>query len=300
MSLPKAVRLRSNRPGKAGSQCETGILMATGGQSGSADIEILRRAVAAFNAGRSEEAWRLCAAGLRAAPRNPALNHLMATISFARGELAAAETAILTALAGQAGTLPRHLLAAKIFGAGGNLPAALQHCEQALTLGRTPEVLLEHARLLTALRDKGAIAAWRAALAADARSAEAKARLGRLLWEGGEFEEAVRWLTDAANAKAPASVWFDLATAREDLKDRKGAIAAYRKALSIRPDFAEAAVNLAIQLQEEGDMDAAMIAYGTAYKQKPATFGMIAMALTSAPTGRLWLDRAALRHSLGE
>lgn len=274
--------------------------MATGGQSGSADIEILRRAVAAFNAGRSEEAWRLCAAGLRAAPRNPALNHLMATISFARGELAAAETAILTALAGQAGTLPRHLLAAKIFGAGGNLPAALQHCEQALTLGRTPEVLLEHARLLTALRDKGAIAAWRAALAADARSAEAKARLGRLLWEGGEFEEAVRWLTDAANAKAPASVWFDLATAREDLKDRKGAIAAYRKALSIRPDFAEAAVNLAIQLQEEGDMDAAMIAYGTAYKQKPATFGMIAMALTSAPTGRLWLDRAALRHSLGE
>ncbi|WP_284312541.1 tetratricopeptide repeat protein [Labrys miyagiensis] len=223
----------------------------------------------------------------------------MATISFARGELAAAETAILTALAGQAVTLPRHLLAAKIFRAGGNLPAALQHCEQALALGRTPETLLEHARLLTALRDKGAVAAWRAVLAADVRSAEAKARLGRLLWEGGEIEEAVRWLTDAANAKAPASVWFDLATAREDLKDRKGAIAAYRKALSIRPDFAEAAVNLAIQLQEEGDMDAAMIAYGTAYKQKPATLGMIAMALTSAQTGRLWLDREALRHSLG-
>ena len=47
-------------------------------------------------------------------------------------------------------------------------------------------------------------------------------------------------------------------------------------------------------------MDAAMIAYGTAYKQKPATLGMIAMALTSAQTGRLWLDREALRHSLGE
>ncbi|WP_413988618.1 tetratricopeptide repeat protein [Labrys okinawensis] len=274
--------------------------MAMRGQSGNAEIEVLRRAVAAFNAGRSDEAQRLCAAGLRAAPRDPALNHLLATISLARGELAAAETAILTALKGQVGTLPRHLLAARILGAGNNLPAALWHCEQALVLGRTPEALLEHARLLTALRDERAIGAWRAVIAADPGSAEAKARLGRLLWEGGEIAEAVRWLTDAANAQAPASVWFDLATAREDLKDRKSAIAAYRKALSIRPDFAEAAVNLAIQLQEEGDMDAAMVAYGTAYKQKPATLGMIAMALTSAQTGRLWLDREALRHSLGE
>jgi tetratricopeptide (TPR) repeat protein len=224
----------------------------------------------------------------------------MAAISFAEGELATAEAAILAALAGQAGTAPRHLLAARIFGAGGNLPAALRHCEQALALARTPEALLEHARLLTALRDNRAIAAWRTVLAVDARSAQAKARLGRLLWESGEIAEAVRWLAEAADAQAPASVWFDLATAREDLKDRKGAIAAYRKALAIRPDFAEAAVNLAIQLQEEGDIAAAMTAYRTAYKQKTQTLGMIAMALTSAPTGRLWLDREALRHSLGE
>jgi tetratricopeptide (TPR) repeat protein len=283
----------------AASQSEAGILMVTGEQSESAGIERLRRAVAAFNGGRSEEAQRLCAEGLRTAPRNPALNHLMATISFARGELAAAQSAILTALAGEGGTAPRHLLAARIFFAGGDLPSALRHCEQSLALGPTTQALLEHARLLTALRDHRAIAAWRAVLATGAvHTAEAKARLGRLLWEGGELDEAVRWLTDAADADAPASVWFDLATAREDLQDRQGAIEAYRRALSIRPDFAEAAVNLGVQLQEEGDIEAAMTAYGTAYKRKPATLGVIAMALTSAPTGRLWLDRDGLRRSL--
>ena len=32
---------------------------------------------------------------------------------------------------------------------------------------------------------------------------------------------------------------------------------------------------------------------------RPTMFGSIAMALTSAPHGRLWLDEAALRRSLG-
>jgi hypothetical protein len=47
-------------------------------------------------------------------------------------------------------------------------------------------------------------------------------------------------------------------------------------------------------------MDAAIQAYRTAYQQRPATFGTIAMALTSAPHGRLWLDREALKGLLSE
>lgn len=269
-------------------------------QSGAGNLEVVRRAVAAFNAGRSDEARQLCALGLLSSPRDPALNHLTAAISFAKGDLETAEAAILIALDGQPGTAPRHLLAARILGAGSNPAEALRHCEKALAFGPTPEALLEHARLLTALGDHRAIAGWQAVLGTTPRSGEAKARLGRLLWESGEIGEAIRWLTEAADGDAPASVWFDLGMACDDLKDRKGAIAAYRKALSLRPDFAEAAVNLAIQLQEDGDIDAAMTAYRTAYRQKPTTFGMIATALTSAPTGRLWLDREALRQSLGE
>ena len=74
---------------------------------------------------------------------------------------------------------------------------------------------------------------------------------------------------------------------------------AYRTALEKKPEHAEAALNLGIVLQEDGDLDGAMAAYAAAYRLRPAMFGTIAMALTSAPHGRLWLDEAALRRSLG-
>jgi cytochrome c-type biogenesis protein CcmH/NrfG len=53
-------------------------------------------------------------------------------------------------------------------------------------------------------------------------------------------------------------------------------------------------------LQESGDLDSAIRAYTKAYRLRPQTFGTIAMALTSAPHGRLWLDEAALRSSLAQ
>jgi hypothetical protein len=42
-----------------------------------------------------------------------------------------------------------------------------------------------------------------------------------------------------------------------------------------------------------------MRAYAQAYRLRPQSFGTIAMALTSGSHGRLWLDEAALRRSLG-
>ena len=260
-------------------------------------IEQIRRAVAAFNAGRSAEALQLCEAGLETWPRDPALNHLLAAVRFAQGDVAGASKAVLVALAGRS-SAPVHLLAGKILGAGGDAAAAIKHLEQAIALGPSTEALVEYARLLTATGAQAAIAAWHAVLKAAPHSGEAHARIGRLLWEAGEHGEAARQLETAAVGDAPASVWFDLGLVRQDLKDRKGAIAAYRGALGRRPDFAEAAVNLGILLQDEGDLDAAMAAYQAAYRHKPATFGMIATALTSAPHGRLWLDREALRRSL--
>jgi Flp pilus assembly protein TadD len=82
------------------------------------------------------------------------------------------------------------------------------------------------------------------------------------------------------------------------LHDLAGAAEAYRKALEQRSDDAEAAVNLGIVLQDMGDMDDAIAAYRTAYSLRPDTLGAIAMSLTSAPRGRLWLDRQALQRTL--
>ena len=83
------------------------------------------------------------------------------------------------------------------------------------------------------------------------------------------------------------------------MHDHDGAANAYRKAIEIKPDHAEAALNLGVVLQESGDLEGAMRAYAQAYRLRPESYGTIAMALTSAPHGRLWLDEASLRRSLG-
>ena len=105
-------------------------------------------------------------------------------------------------------------------------------------------------------------------------------------------------LERATARQAPASVWFDLGLVRQDLRDYAAAAAAYRSALEIKPDFAEAALNLGVALQESGDAETAMRAYQKAYRMRPDMFGSIAMALTSASHGRLWLDEDTLRRSL--
>ena len=127
---------------------------------------------------------------------------------------------------------------------------------------------------------------------------EAAARLGRLAWEDADYAAAAILLERATANEAPAPVWFDLGLVGQDLRDYHGAATAYRKAIELKPDYAEAALNLGIVLQELGDLKSAMRAYAQAYRLRPQMFGSIAMALTSAPHGRLWLDEAELRRSL--
>jgi tetratricopeptide (TPR) repeat protein len=163
------------------------------------------------------------------------------------------------------------------------------------------KVFVEKARTL----DQAGLApqareAWRAILKIIPRHQEAAARLGRMAWEDGDHAEAASLLERAAAGGAPASVWFDLGLARQDLRDHKGSAAAYRKAIELKPDHAEAALNLGVVLQESGDIDNAMHAYAQAYRLRPSSFGTIAMALTSGSHGKLWLDEAALRKSLDD
>ncbi|MDE3012086.1 MAG: tetratricopeptide repeat protein, partial [Pseudomonadota bacterium] len=71
-----------------------------------------------------------------------------------------------------------------------------------------------------------------------------------------------------------------------------------RRVLALRPDHAEAEFNLGIVLQQTGDFDHAMQAYGRAVQRKPECFGRVAQAVTAASRGRLWLDPAELRRLL--
>jgi tetratricopeptide (TPR) repeat protein len=260
---------------------------------------LVRRATAAFNAGRRDEARRLCEQGLARDPGEPMLSHLLAAVLFSTNDIKAARGHIETSLARRPDNAAAHLLAARVARAEQDFDAALSHLDRGIAVAPQRDAFVEKARTLDQAGLKAqAREAWQAILKVIPQHQEAASRLGRLAWENGDHATAASLLEQATAGEAPASAWFDLGLVRQDLRDYPKAAAAYRRAIDIKPDHAEAALNLGIVLQEGGDPDAAMAAYGTAYRLRPDMFGSIAMALTSAAHGRLWLDEAALKRSL--
>jgi tetratricopeptide (TPR) repeat protein len=262
--------------------------------------DIVRRATAAFNSGRPDEARKLCEQGLTRQPGEPMLHHLLAAVLFSKGEIQSARSHVETSLATRPENAAARLLAARIARAAKDFDGALSHLDLVVALAPQREVFVEKARTLdlAGLRPQ-AREAWRAILQVVPENIEAAARLGRLAWEDGDHAVAAALLERATRGDAPASVWFDLGLVRQDLRDYGGAAIAYRKAFQMKPDYAEAALNLGVVLQETGDLDGAMGAYAQAYRLRPPTFGTIAMALTSASHGRLWINETSLRRSLG-
>jgi tetratricopeptide (TPR) repeat protein len=94
-------------------------------------------------------------------------------------------------------------------------------------------------------------AAYEAALAADAQHLEARLNLGRLMHIGGRLLEAEQVYrgTDAAEA----ILSFNLAVLLEDLQREPEAIAAYREALALDPQLADAHFNLARLYERAGN-----------------------------------------------
>jgi tetratricopeptide (TPR) repeat protein len=262
--------------------------------------EIVRRATAAFNSGKPEEARQLCEQGLIRQPGDPMLHHLLAAVLLSQGEIPSARGHVERSLATRPENAAAQLLAARIARAANDFDGALSHLDRVIAVAPQREVFLEKARTLDQAGDRlAAREAWRAILDVIPHSAEAAARLGRMAWEDGDRAAAASLLERAVAGDAPAAVWFDLGLVRQDLRDYAGAATAYRRAIDLKPDYAEAALNLGVVLQDSGDLDSAMRAYADAYRLRPQTFGTIATALTSAPHGRLWLDEESLRRSLG-
>ena len=246
---------------------------------------------------RASSANKACAAQ----PGEPMLHHLLAAVLFSKGEIQPARSHIETSLAKRPGNAAAHLLAARIArAAGGFRRRAVASGSRDRDRAAAGSLSRKGAdagpgRSQSRRRARRGGRSWKSI----PQHQEAAARLGRLAWEDGDHAVAATHARTRGGERAPASVWFDLGVVRQDLRDHDGAATAYRKALEIKPDYAEAALNLGIVLQEAGDLDSAMRAYAQAYRLRPQTFGTIAMALTSASHGRLWLDEAALRRSLG-
>ena len=182
----------------------------------------------------------------------------------------------------------------------GQLEAALVALTRAAHAAPAVALHLQRGMLLETL-DRGvdAIAAYRAATDMAPDNAEALLKLGLCLRRCGDADAAAVLERAVGCDQSSADAWFALALVRQDRRDVAAAAEAYQHALDVRPDFAEAALNLGTCYQEIGDVGAAKVNYRLALRLKPETFGRIAQALAAAPVGEVWLDVAALRKSLG-
>lgn len=257
----------------------------------------VREVVAAFNAGRHADALRLCRKALSGRPHDAVLHHLFAAGSFALQDFGAALLHAQESLKARPGNPATLLLAGRSARMLGELDLAESHFAQ-LPAG-LPEARAELARTFEQNGKRPQAAkAWQQAFEADPTSREAAARLGRLLWEAGDFDDARQRLEFAVTAEAPHSAWFDLGLARQDCGDLSGAAEAFKLALARKPSDPQALFNLGSVLQQLGDMDGAIGAYRDAYALSPETLGMIANVLTSGRNGLLFLDKSELRAFL--
>lgn len=95
-----------------------------------------------------------------------------------------------------------------------------------------------------------------------------------------------------------AEGWYSLGVLLQDRHQSGAAALAYRQALNAEPNHHEAAMNLGVALQELGELEPALDAYGVAYRLRPESFGRIAQSLVSGRVGTLWLAPDQLRKCL--
>jgi tetratricopeptide (TPR) repeat protein len=125
----------------------------------------------------------------------------------------------------------------------------------------------EHYASGLALEDgnpQAALAAYELCLKADPEHLEARINLGRLLHLAGRLVDAER--VYRPGAKADPFIAFNLAVVLEDLHREPDAILAYREALAMDPQFADAHFNLA-RLYERAKDPKASLRHLLAYRR---------------------------------
>src|ERR1700676_4357467 len=153
--------------------------------------DIVRRATAAFNSGKPDEARQLCEQGLARQPGDPMLHHLLAAVLFSQGEIPSARGHVERGLAKRPENAAAQLLAARIARAAKDFDGALSHLDRVIAIAPQREAFLEKARTLAQAGCRPpAAGAGRAFLEVFPENIEAAAWLGRRAGEDGDHAAA--------------------------------------------------------------------------------------------------------------
>jgi Tfp pilus assembly protein PilF len=134
-----------------------------------------------------------------------------------------------------------------------SIPKAIQAALEHHQAGRLPQ----------------AEAIYRQILQAAPNHPEALHLLGVIAHQTGKNEIAVELISKAIRINPSSSMYCNLGAALRNQGKLDAAVESYRKALSIKPDYAEAHNNLGNTLQEQGKLDAAVESYRKALSIKP-------------------------------
>ena len=106
-------------------------------------------------------------------------------------------------------------------------------------------------------------------LAADPNHADAMHLLGVIAHQFGRHELAVELIRQAIQQNEQPNYFFSLGNVFHSHRKLDEAVAAYRQAIRIKPDYADVHLNLGNALKERGSLDDAVAAYRQAIRIKP-------------------------------
>ena len=107
-------------------------------------------------------------------------------------------------------------------------------------------------------------------LKANPRNSEALHLLGVACYQRLDFERSIRLIADAIAIQKDPAYFFNLGYALQGAGQPEKALAAYRDALALRPDYPEAQNNLGNALKALDRPEEAVVAYGRALTLQPA------------------------------
>ncbi len=232
---------------------------------------LVQQGLALHRTGQLDQAVEIYQKVLTAAPDTFDALHLLGVVHLQRGDAARAAELIGQAISINARQPAAHGNLASALIALRDFTGAIESCDRALAL--KPDDVEAFFNRATALRASGqaqaALANFNQALALQSRHVQSLVGRGALLRDGGQPEAALVDF-DAALLSAPHDVLvqYNRGNALKDLNRVSEAEAAFRQAIALNPDFAEAHVALAECLHLAGHADDAWPEYEWRWRTK--------------------------------